>query len=96
MANYGAIITDDGNGNFYISALNRGTTTTSFSGGTDLLTNTVTVTAGTGLLATASGFLDTTNLASTGDQTLGRKLRGVVEAFFKAGEIAQNDRAFNG
>ncbi len=96
MANYGLIVQDDGNNNFYLLALNRGTTTTSFSGGTDLLTDTYVQNSSTGLLTSASGFLDTTNIAGTGQQTLGRKLRGIVEAFFKAGEIAQNDRSFNG
>jgi len=94
LANYGIIVADDGNGAFYLLAVNRGTTTTSFSGGVDLLTNTYTQTSATGALATASGFLNSTNLTASAD-SLGRKVKNVLEAAVKAGELCQNDRAFN-
>ncbi len=97
MADYAAFIADDGNGAFYIKALNRGTTTSTFSAGTNLLTDTFTVTSSTGALATASGFLVTTNETgiSSSDPFL-RKLRTVGEALTKCGEICNNDRSFNG
>ncbi len=96
MANYGIIIADDGNGAFYLLACNRGTTTTSFSGGTDLLTDTFTQTSATGALATASGFLDTTNMTGiSSSDAFKRKVRDPLLAALKAGEICNNDRAFN-
>jgi len=96
MANYGIILTDDGNGGFYVSACNRGTTTTSFSGGTNLLTDTFTADSATGGLTTASGFLNTTNITGiSSSDTFKRVLRGPLEAAIKAGEICANDRAFN-
>lgn len=97
MANYGIIIADDGNGGFYLLACNRGTTTTTFTGGTNLLSNTFTQTNATGALATAAGFLNTTNMtgvASSDD--FKRIVRDPLLAAVKAGELCNNDRAFNG
>ncbi len=97
MANYGILIADDGNGGFYLLACNRGTTTTSFSGGTDLLTNTFTQTSATGALATASGFLNTTNMTGVASSdSFKRSVRDPLLAAVKAGELCANDRAFNG
>lgn len=96
MANYGIILADDGNNGFYLLAVNRGTSTTSFTGGTNLLTNTFTQTSATGALATASGFLNTTNITGiSSSDDFRRVLRGPLEAAVKAGEICANDRAFN-
>lgn len=87
---------DDGNGSFYLKAVNRGTTTSTFSGGVNLLTDTFVQNSATGVLTTASGFLVSTNITgiSSGD-TFIRKIRTVAEALLKAGEICNNDRAFN-
>ncbi len=95
MANYGILISDNGDGSFSVLACNRGTTTTSFSGGTDLLTNTFTVSAPSGLPATISGFLNTSNLVTAAMQTNGRKV-GLLGTILRAGEICKNDQSFNG
>jgi hypothetical protein len=92
MAAYGILIQDNGDGSFSVLACNRGTTTTTFSGGTDLLTNNVTVSGG--VVTAASGFLDTSNLVTTTLQDNGRKA-SLLGCIFKAGEICNNDRSFN-
>ncbi len=96
MADYGIFIADDGNGGFYLKAVNRGTTTSTFSGGVNLLTDVYTQTSATGNLLTASGFLVTTNITGiSSSDSFKRVLRTVGEAANKAGEICNNDRSFN-
>lgn len=86
MAAYGIIITDPGDGTFVITVCNRGTTSTTVTGGTSLLTNTYTQTAATGALATASGFLNSANTNT---------LRSPYDAIERCVEMIRNDRAFN-
>lgn len=86
MANYAAIITDNLDGTWTVTVCNRGTTSTTVTGGTSLLTNTFTQTASTGVLATASGFQNATSQLT---------LRSPYDAFERCVEMIRCDRAFN-
>ncbi len=92
MANYSINVTDNGNGSFTLSAVLRDPTTVA-SGGTSLLTNTFVQNAATGVLTSASGFLDS---ATTTTDGLGHVLRNPPEAIERGIELIRNDRAFNG
>lgn len=93
MANYSINVTDGLDGTFTLTNVFRAPTTVA-SGGTDIAANnTVTVTASTGVLLTASGFKDTAT--DTGDG-LGHKLRSPGDAFERGISMIRNDRSFNG
>ena len=95
MANYGILIADDLNGGFYLLAVNRGTTTASFTGGTSLLTDTVTQSGG--VTTAISGTKDTTNMTGvSSSDDFRRVVPNPLTCAWKAGELCQNDRAFNG
>lgn len=93
MANYAIIVTDNGDSNFTLSVCNRGTTSSTVTGGTSLLTNTFTQSSATGVVTSASGFLVT---ATTTTDGLGHVLRSPAEAFQRGIAIINSDRAFNG
>lgn len=93
MASYAIIVGDNGDGTFGLTVCNRGTTSTSVTAGTNLLTNTYTQSAATGVVTAASGFLDTATDTADG---LGHKYRNPQEAIQRAVQILSNDRAFNG
>lgn len=85
MAAYGVIITDNNDNTFTLTVCNRGTTSTTVTGGTNLLTNTFTQVAGVTTVAT--GFLNSAQTST---------MRSPMEAMERALEIITNDRSFNG